>query len=215
MRIVKPVNAIRQVDNDILKYRNLILKCLKGINVPSYTTIEDIKQQAWLGLCIAKDKFDSTKNCKFITYAYYYVRGYINRMLYTNYSLLSYLGYETIKYRPETIPQIAPLTDYDDDDEITKGKVYLISSDSIEKVEKELDYYKFKKLYDKFSYLLSLKQKEVIDLYFFTLKDNGKRYSAKDIADKLNVSTSAVSRRIINGCRTLKNKAGKYLDVYV
>ena len=211
---VEPVNAIRRVDNDILKYKNLILKCLKGIRVPSYTTIEDIKQQAWLGLCIANSKFDPTKNCKFMTYAYYYVRGYINRMLYTNSSLLSYLGHDTIKYHPETIPQMTTIADYDDDD-ISRNKIYLISSDNIEKVEKEFDYYKFKKVYDRFSYLLSLKQKEVIDLYFFTLKDNGKHYSVRDIAEKFNISTSAVSRRIVNGCRTLKNKAGKYLDVYI
>lgn len=214
MRIVEPVNAIYPQKNDILKYKNLILKCLRGIRVPSYTTIEDIKQQAWLGLCIAKDKFDSTKNCKFMTYAYYYVRGYINRMLYTNYSLLSYLGYETIKYHPETIPNFVPIIDYDEDED-TRNKIQLVSTDSTDKIDNKLDCYKLKKLYDKFFYVLTPKQKEAIMLYFFTLKDDGQRYKMKDIAKELNIPIFTVSNRIELGCRNLRNKVGKYLDVYI
>jgi len=214
MRIVEPIKAIYPQKDDILKYKNLILKCLKGIRVPSYTTIEDIKQQAWLGLCIAKDKFDYTKNCKFMTYAYYYVRGYINRMLYTNYSLLSYLGYETIKYHPETIPNFVPIIDYDEDED-TRNKIQLVSTDSTDKIDDKLDYYKLKRIYDKYSYVLTSKQKEAIEIFYFKLKDNGKAYKMKDIAEELNTSTSAISTRIRLGCQTLKRKIGNYLDVYI
>lgn len=217
MRIVEPVKAIYPQKNDILKYKNLILKCLKGIRVPTYTTLDDIKQQAWLGLCIADAKFDRTKRCKFSTYAYYYIRGYINRMLYTNFSLLSYIGYETIKFHPENVPSMISVIEHDDDTEENERKIKtrLISKDSTDKVDERLDYYKLKRIYDKYSYVLTPKQKEAIRLYFFTLKDNGQRYKMKDIAKELNVSIFSVSHRIELGCRNLRNKIGKYLDVYI
>lgn len=217
MRIVEPVNAIYPQKNDILKYRNLILKCLRGIRVPHYTTIDDIKQQAWLGLCIADAKFDHTKRCRFSTYAYYYIRGYINRMLYSNFSLLSRLGYETIKFHPEKIPSMISIIERDDDNEENdrKVKTQLISEENTNKVDDRLDYYKLKKIYNKCFYILSSKQREAIEKYFFTLRDDGKKYKMEDVAKELNIDISTVSRRIEYGCRALRNEIGKYLDVYV
>jgi predicted DNA-binding protein YlxM (UPF0122 family) len=138
-------------------------------------------------------------------------------MLYTNFSLLSYLGYETIKFHPESIPSMISIIEHDDDTEENERKIktQLISKDTTDKIDKKLDYYKLKRIYDKYSYVLTPKQKEAIRLYFFTLKDDGERYKIKDVAKKLNISIFAVSRRIEIGCRNLRDRVGKYLDVYI
>jgi RNA polymerase sigma factor (sigma-70 family) len=42
-------------------------------------SVEDLKQEAWIGLLTAAEKFDPSKSTKFVTFAYYYIYGRILR----------------------------------------------------------------------------------------------------------------------------------------
>lgn len=53
-----------------------------------FTELEDIRQEAWIGLLAAGERFDPSKS-KFTTYAYYYVRGHILRFVNKKSKMLS------------------------------------------------------------------------------------------------------------------------------
>jgi len=87
--------------------------------------------------------------------------------------------------------------------------------DSIENVEQKIDYYNLKRLYDLFFKLISPKQKRALELYFFTFNDKGRHYSYKEVAEEMGVTRQRAEQLVRLGKTALKNRFGKYLDVYI
>lgn len=68
----------------IKKYSDLIYRCIRGVKIPSYIEKADLYQEGCIGLLKAKERYDDKKNVKFITYAFYYIRGSILRYIHSN-----------------------------------------------------------------------------------------------------------------------------------
>ena len=45
-------------------------------------TIDDLRQEAWMGLLKACESYDPNRSNKFITFAYVYIRGYVLRFIF-------------------------------------------------------------------------------------------------------------------------------------
>lgn len=71
----------------------------------SLLTIEDLKQEAWIGLTLASQRFDSSYGCKFSTFAYHYIFGHVLR--YIN---------KCIKNKPDQIETDLDIRSYEDSD---------------------------------------------------------------------------------------------------
>ncbi len=65
----------------ILKYHNMVHKCM--FTITNGKIDDDLRQEGWLALTLAVDRYDPNKGCTFMTYAYSYV---LNMMkTYRNY----------------------------------------------------------------------------------------------------------------------------------
>lgn len=209
------VNPIDPIYKLIKENSGLIGRCLRGVKVPDYCEFEDLEQVGRIALMKAAQKYDPNKGCKFSTYAYYYIKGNITRTIHENVSILSQKGLYRMasKNYDVKLPVVTPLImDETEDDYNPKA---IPSVDNSKVLDVALDCYKLKRLYDKYFYVLTPKQKEAIEIFYFKLRDDGRAYKMKDIAEELNTSTSAISTRIRLGCQTLKKKIGNYLDVYI
>jgi len=62
----------------------LILSILKPLlplcSKDALISVEDLQQEAWIGLLAACDRYDP-KRAKFVTYAYHYIRGHVLRYI--------------------------------------------------------------------------------------------------------------------------------------
>ena len=67
---------------NILDYENLIYSIIKKYS--TYFDPEDLYQVGMLGLIQARDKFDSTFDVKFSSYAYYYIKGQVLKYIREN-----------------------------------------------------------------------------------------------------------------------------------
>ena len=106
---VTPVNCIYKL---IKENTGLISRCLRGVKVPDYCELEDLEQVGKIALIKAAQKYDPNKGCKFSTYAYYYVKGYITRTIHENCSILSQKGLYRMasKNNDVKLPVVIPLT---------------------------------------------------------------------------------------------------------
>ena len=209
MRIVEPVNYIE-------KYRPLIYKCMKGIKIPPYMETSDVEQAGFEGLIVAEKRYDSNKQIGFMTYAIHYIKGYILRAIYKNYSLLSRIGIHRLEKKlVNDTPIVLPIPTSLENDDDYDWRCVPVGKDDINKTETTLDYYNLKKLYDLFFKSLSPKQKQALELYYFTMTKYGRHTSCKDIANIMGLRPEEVRQLLHTGRKTLKNKFGKYLDVYI
>lgn len=71
------------------KYTPLIIKISKKFSGRD-CEVEDLMQEGYYGLLKAIDKFDESKNIKFITYAYYWIYKYIREFYYFKSSVIRY-----------------------------------------------------------------------------------------------------------------------------
>lgn len=209
MRIVEPVNYIE-------KYRYLVYKCMKGIKIPPYMEASDVEQTGYEGLIAAEKNYNSSKQIGFITYAVRYIKGYILRAIYKNYSLLSRIGIDRLsKKLVKDSPVIVPIPTSLENDDDYDWRYVPVSKNDIRKIETVLDYYKLKKLYNLFFKSLSPQQKQAMELYYFTMTKYGKHTSCKDIANVMGLRQEEVHQLLHSGRKVLKNRFGKYLDVYI
>lgn len=202
--------------DSIYKYKNLVWHCIEDMQVPDHCERDDLVQQGYLGLLEAEKRFNPDKGVKFITYAYYYVKGYILRHVYKNLSLLSGTGLVNLgkrDYSQLNLYRMAGnLNDFDNNDD----SLLLVGRDGdFEKIESKLDYYKLKKAFDLFINLISPQQKRAIELYYFIPNNNGKKRTYRDVAEEMGVSFERVRQLIVLGKKALRKRFGEYLDVYV
>ena len=66
---------------------SLIYYVINNLKMMTYNDVNDLFEIGCIGLIKAVEKFDITKNVKFSSYAFLYVRGNILRYLYTQYNL--------------------------------------------------------------------------------------------------------------------------------
>lgn len=209
MRIVEPVNYIE-------KYRPLIYRCMKGVKIPPYMEASDVEQAGYEGLVAAEKRYDSNKQIGFMTYAVYYIRGYILKAIYKNYSLLSKIGLHRLskKLVNDTPIVVSIPTSLENDDDYD-WRCVPVSEDDIKKTEMALDYYSLRKLYNLFFKSLTPKQKQALELYYFTMTKYGRHTLCKDIANIMGLRQEEIHQLLHAGRKALKNKFGKYLDVYI
>lgn len=209
MRTVEPVNYIE-------KYRYLVYKCMKGIKIPPYMEPSDVEQAGYEGLITAEKRYDPNKQIGFISYAIYYIKGYILRAVYKNYSLLSKIGIHRLEKKlVDDTPIVVPIPTSLENDDDYDWRCVPVSKDDINKTEKTLDYYNLKKLYDLFFKSLSPQQKQALELYYFTMTKCGKHTPCKDIANIMGLRSEEVHQLLHAGRKALRTKFGKYLDVYI
>lgn len=211
MRIVEPVNNI------ILRYRNLVWKCANGIKLPPYIEKEDIIQEGYLGLLKAQQKFNPKEGIKFITYAVPYIRGYILRAIYKNCSLLSKIGLKrlsdknliklpTVLYTP---------TGKDNDNNGFNWELVPAINSSVDEIEQAFDYYSLKNKFDLFLKCIRPQQRRAIELYYFTLNNEGKHLSYREVAEQMGITFQRAQQLVVLGRKALKKRFGEYLNVYI
>ena len=66
-------------DTEAEKYVKLIYYVMK--DYPNYPNKEDLYQAGWVGLVTAELLYDSSRNTKFSTYAYPFVKGEMTRLI--------------------------------------------------------------------------------------------------------------------------------------
>lgn len=199
---VTPVEAID-------KHRGLVFRCMRSIKIPPYTEFKDIEQAGYEGLLQAVKRYDPSKDIKFSTFATWYIRGYVIRALYMANSLL-HIPIKNFENKAVKFPTILS-TDADD----YGTNLIPDSKQSIKEIEDKLDYYSLKKMFDLFLNLLPPQQKRAIELYYFTLNDNGQHSSYREVADIMGISRERVRQLLDLGKKQLRNRFGKYLDVYI
>lgn len=207
---VKPVDS---TDKLYRENRGLIGRCIRGIQIPDYCTLEDLEQAGSIGLLEAIRNYRPEKNVQFSTFAYYYIKGYILREVYRNISIFSpkRLGDSAFKKKLIVYPAIIPI-DIDDED---TPYIQVSSKDDINDIDVKMDYYRLKKLYDIFFKCLTPQQKKALELRYFTLNDNGSRLTFEETANIMGVSKQRVYQLIYSGQKALKNRFGGHLDVYI
>ena len=67
---------------DVLEYSDLAKKWANKYSPNAYETFEDLYQTAMIGVIRAAKLYDETKKACFITFANYYIRAEIQRLLY-------------------------------------------------------------------------------------------------------------------------------------
>lgn len=201
MRIVEPINKT------VLKYKNFIWRTANDYKLPPLLDREDLVQAGYVGLYKAMQRYNPEKGCKFITYAAIYIKGYMIREMEAEGNLIS----KPIANKSAEYPKIQHF----DSDQLDRIVPNQEEKDNIESVEQKLDYYSLKKLYDLFFNLISPQQKRALELYYFTFNDKGKRLSYREVADTMGISYERVRQLLNLGKKQLRNRFGKYLDVYV
>lgn len=210
MRIINPV------DNIILRYKNLVWKCSKGLKLPPYITEEDIIQEGYYGLLKAYSRFNIKRNIEFMAYAKPYIRGYMLKAIYKNYSLLSRIGIHRLEQnKVDNTPLVLPMPTALDNDDGYDWRLVPLGEDTIGKREHNLDYYKLRKLYDLLFKSISPKQKRAIELYYFTYGNNGKHLTYNEVGKIMGINQNRAIELVRHGKKALKEKFGKYLDVYI
>lgn len=66
-------------DSIVVKYNDLVYQVANRLSRDDFHFREDLVQEGFIGLIEAFDRFDSSKDVKFITYAYRYVQGFVAR----------------------------------------------------------------------------------------------------------------------------------------
>ena len=66
-------------DTEALKYFRLIYYVMK--DYPNYPNKEDLYQAGWVGLTTAERLYDKTRDTKFSTYAYPFIKGEMSRLV--------------------------------------------------------------------------------------------------------------------------------------
>lgn len=199
------INPVEAID----KHRGLIFRCMRGIKIPPYAEFRDIEQAGYEGLLQAVKKYDPSKDVKFSTFATWYIRGYIIRALYISNSLL-HIPIKNFENKTVKFPTILSI---DTDDYSTK--FIPDPKQSIKEIENKFDYYSLKRKFDLFLNLLSPQQKRAIELYYFTLNDKGRNPSYREVAEVMGISYERVRQLLDLGKKQLRNRFGKYLDVYI
>lgn len=202
------VNPVDPVYKMYKQNERLIAKCLRGIKVPKLCEFEDLEQVGRVGLLEAIKRYDASRGYEFSTYAWYYIRGAILRFIKQNRCILhvpennsndfidnitvSSLDVGDLQYKVENIG--------DDRDNI--------------RADRRLDYYLLKRLFDKYWYEITPRQREVMVLYYYTLDEDGKHYTYDTIGKLLNISRERVRQLLEYGRKRLKQIMRK-LDVYI
>lgn len=70
-------------------YRYIAYYVMRFINLPSSLTFEDVMNTGIIGLLKALNTYDNTKNCRFITYAHWWVRKEIVTEIYRNLTIIT------------------------------------------------------------------------------------------------------------------------------
>ena len=198
----------------IKKYSYLIYRCIRGVKIPPYIEKSDLYQEGCIGLLKAKEKYDNKKNTKFITYAFYYVRGYILRHIHNN----CYMEHVPVENHEITKKVFKYINSHPDEatnfSKIAKGanipekfvkfgidldnrsnnyrSLYQDGIDRIlelsyeEKNDEYIDNEYYKKLYKRLSIGLTQRQKDVLEMRAGIR--NGVPESFVSIGKKLNIS---------------------------
>lgn len=198
---VTPVEAID-------KHRGLVFRCMRGIKIPPYAEFKDIEQAGFEGLLQAAKRYDPARDVKFSTFAMWYIKGHIMRAIYLAKSLLHIPMYqiENSTVTPHSVISI----DWDE-----AGKWIPDPKQNIISIEDELDYYSLKEKFDLFFNLITPQQKKALELYYFTLNDKGHHPSYREVAEIMGISYERVRQLLDLGKKQLRNRFGKYLDVYI
>ena len=202
---VNPVDPIAKIYKE---HERLVAKCLRGFKVPKLCEFEDLEQVGRMGLIEAIKRYDPTRGCEFSTYAWYYIRGAILRFIKQNRCLLHLPANSDNDFINTTVVSSLDIGDL-------QYKVESIEDDrdSIDQ-DRKLDYYLLKKLFNKYWYELTPRQREVMVLYYYTLDENGRKYTYDSVAKLLGVSRERVRQLLENGRGRLK-KIMRKLDVYI
>lgn len=209
---VNPVDPIYRIYKE---NTGLIGRCLRGIKVPEYCEFEDLEQAGRIGLLKAAENYKPEKGIKFCTYAYSYIRGFILREIYKNISILSHKGLEKLATKKILkLPTMKSLSINEEEGDYNPS-LQIIDTRSTNDIDIVLDYYKLKTLYDKLFKCLLPRQKQALELYYFTINEKGKHPSYREVAEIMGVSQERVRQLLDKGKHALKARFGKYLDVYV
>lgn len=198
------VNPVEAID----KHRGLVFRCMRSIKIPPHTEFKDIEQAGYEGLLRAAERYDPNKDVKFSTFAMWYVRGYVMRAIYLAKSLL-HVPLHHIEDNTVT-PHSVVSIDWDE-----ASKWIPDVKQNIINIENELDYYSLKEKFDLFFKLISPQQKKALELYYFTLNNKGRHPSYREVADIMGISYERVRQLLDLGKKQLRNRFGKYLDVYI
>lgn len=180
-------NARNKILSSNLKFVFGEAKKYKGHGVP----LEDLISEGNLGLIHAFDKFDTTKNVKFISYAVWWIDEYMHDFIKRRNKTDDYETTDDFM----SISVVEKNLVYDKEDEVVKiGDTVMSNMDDMvqsekQKEAKEIAYNILDKLQDR--------EREIIEYYFGL---NGKKeLNLKEIGEKLNLSTERV--------RQLKSKS--------
>ena len=167
--------AMNLLINANLKFVVSIAKQYRGNGV----SFDDLIEEGNMGLITAAMKFDPSKGCKFITYAVYWIKSYINkRISEANAETVANNDvYETLRNTP---------TEYDEEELLLKGMSATTAVEEITSCLKE-------------------REMQMIAMYFGL---NGERESNyKEIGERFGVTSECVRQTVNNSIAKMKQHA--------
>ncbi|HHU55891.1 MAG TPA: sigma-70 family RNA polymerase sigma factor [Acholeplasmataceae bacterium] len=190
------------------KYVDLVFKIVKRMNFTSCDR-EDLIQAGLMGLHQATKKYDPSRNVKFSTYATYYIVGEIKKEIRNSKMIkLSKEMYQIIK-KIKSVDQNISISSLSNHLNVSKEKILLALNyqDQIISLNKKHEDTELLGLIpddrNRFDFMilsdLDKKSQEVIMLKYY------KGYTQEEIAKKLNLSQSKISRLENLALKKLRN----------
>jgi RNA polymerase primary sigma factor len=222
----------------IKKYEKLVDSLLRRMDIPNRMDYEDLKQEGYLGLLQAANRYKPNKKIKFITFAYYYIKGAMLRYVYAN-KYLEHVPVKHLEFAKIIRDYIKrnPTKELDKQDIITgtglterqveKGLgifsrtpdyaplTYNEKEDSsFIKATEEVDRQILrKKLFRLCQLRLTERQREIVYKHYGL--DDGEFKSFQDIANELGISVQRVHDCCATAIKKLHNRKEKLRDVYI
>lgn len=148
--------------------------------------ISDLISEGNMGLLKAMEKFDETKGVKFISYAVWWIRQFMQEAIKRN-KLVELCEIEMSTNNDDAIGKMNPA--YDDDRTNSKDKTNYEPSDEDEVVEKEVND-TYKEVVNNIMDSLTERERDVIELYY-GINDN-KELTLFKIGEKYDLSSERV-----------------------
>lgn len=222
----------------INKYKKLVDSLLRRIEIPNGMEADDLRQEGYFGLLQAARRYKPNTKIKFITFAYYYIKGAMLRYVYEN----KYLEHVPVRHLEfaKTIRDFIRKnpTAENDMEELIRGtgltekqierglEVSARTPDYVPLTYNEREDSSFiesiadidrqilrKKLFRLCQIGLTERQREIVYKYYGL--DNGEFKSFQNIANELGLSVQRVRDCCATAIKKLHNRKEKLRDVYI